>query len=325
MLGSPYFLFFLQKGLWYRKTPRSNQFISTFLPNTTTQQQRLASSVVLGIETSAIKTILPMVFCTILSHPFTLLLFQAFISTQVLLSTPPSCVLRWIGLLLLLACAWLTVPTYLERLERIPWTAFAAGHTILGVLQYIELALLRQWDSQTSAQCISSRRQRGKPGDDASGFSFAEKLKMGYFVATSSRHITTSIESKGIPDFSSHNPTYIPSWKKLLFQRAAICFLSYVVLDLAALGLRSQHARNASSRPLNQVPILTRLDDVSLQELNTRIQDTVGYYVFCYFLIQCYTSALACIALSLKIDTVESWKPNFGPLKESYSLRQFWG
>ena len=304
-----------------------------------TTQRRFASWFVIRGGISAIKNMQLQVAQMAFTHPVTLFLFQTCISTSVLLSTPPSSVIRPLGLLLILACAWLTVPTYLGRLERIPWTAFAAGHTILGVLQYVELVLLRQWSSQELAQTSSLRHQHSKTGDSktgdsktgdsktggAQGFSFTEKLHMGYFVGTSSRHVATSIESKGVPCFSPRDSKYIPSRRKLLLDRMAICVLSYVVLDFAALGLRWQHAQNASSRSLSQVPILTRLHDVSLPEVGTRIQDAVGYYVFCYSLIQCYTSTLACVALTLNIDAVRSWKPNFGPLQESYNLRRFWG
>lgn len=51
----------------------------------------------------------------------------------------------------------------------------------------------------------------------------------------------------------------------------------------------------------------------------------MGYYVFCYCLIQCYTSIFACMVVGLNVDRVEYWRPNFDSLGEAYNLRQFWG
>ena len=83
------------------------------------------------------------------------------------------------------------------------------------------------------------------------------------------------------------------------------------MLNLAALGTRSQHTFNTDFGPPQYISILTRFGDISLKELGMRTQEALGYYVFCYYLIQCYTSIFACIVVALDVDRVEHWRPNF--------------
>lgn len=262
-----------------------------------------------------------------LSHPITLLFIYICTPTFTLMFTSPSSLIRpGVLILLLMGISLLTMPAYLDRVGRVPWAAFLAGNTILGLFQYIELSLLRKWtfENQGRSLFVDRRQQRAK-GAEPPNASLRERLYFGYFVALSSRHVATPYEAKGVPSFSSSDPTYVPSRAQFLCKRAAIGLLSYLALDLAALGTRSQHAQNAVFRPPEHVPIFVRVGDVSWGELGLRVQDAMGYYVFCYCLIQCYTSIFACVVVGLNVDRVENWRPNFDSLGTSYNLRQFWG
>ena len=260
-----------------------------------------------------------------LSHPVMLLFFQSCITTLVLMITSPSSLIRPGALVLILMGICFSMPTYLERAGRVPWAAFLAGNTIVGALQYVELGLLREWTFKDEGRRLFvDRRQRAEEVEPRSP-PLRERLYFGYFVALSSRHIATPYEAKGTPGFSSSNPTYVPSRAQFLSKRLAIGLFSYLVLDLAALGTRSQHAKGALFRPPAHIPLLARISDVSWGELGMRMQDAVGYYVFCYCLIQCYTSFFACVVVALDVDKVGYWRPNFDSLGTSYSLRQFWG
>ena len=262
----------------------------------------------------------------IVSHPVTLLFIQNCISTFILMFTSPHSLIRPAVLIVIVIGIWISMPAYLERLGRVPWAAFVAGNTILAALQYVEMSLLRRWTFEKEGRRLFvDRRRMKKATDSPQEASLLERLYFGYFVALSSRHTATPYEAKCTPRFSASDPTFIPSRTRFLCKRATIGLLSYLMLDLAALGSRSQHARNAVSRPPEHIPILARVGDVSAQELGVRMQDSLGYYIFCYCLIQCYTSIFACVVVGLDLDKVEYWRPNFDSLKESYNLRQFWG
>lgn len=282
----------------------------------------MTSNTTVSSTTMAPSSVLPT-----FSHPITLLLIYTCTPTLTLIFTSPSSLIRpSILILLLTGISSLTVPTYLDRVGRVPWAAFLAGNTILALFQYIELSLLRKWTFENEGRSlfIDRRQQRAKVVEPRTA-SLRERLYFGYFVALSSRHVATPYEAKGVPSFSSSDPTYVPSKARFLCKRAAIGLLSYLALDLAALGTRSQHKQNAVFRPVEHVAILARVGDVSWGELGLRVQDAMGYYVFCYCLIQCYTSIFACVVVGMNVDRVEYWRPNFDSLGTSYNLRQFWG
>lgn len=260
------------------------------------------------------------------SHPFFVLFCCNAITALTLMHTLPCSLIRpgvWI-LITLGTC--FSLPTYLGTVGRVPWTAFLAGHTILGVLQFLELALLRRWTFDKEGRDLLANNTLREKQQERHNASLYEKLYFGYFVALSNRHTGTPFEeAKSLPPFSSSDPNYIPSRKDFLIKRFVIAVLSYIALDLASMGNRSQHVRNATFRPPEHVSLLTRIGDVSWVELGFRFQYTVGYYAFCYCLIQCYTSILACVMVALQVDKVECWRPNFDVFEKSYSLRQFWG
>lgn len=262
---------------------------------------------------------------SVLSHPIVLLLFHNVVSVFVLMFTSSSSVVRPGVLLLMLTTIWLAIPNFTERIGRVSWAAFAAGNTLTTALQYIELALVKKWTFDNQGRRLFVDPNRAAKGVKPPKPSWRERLYFGYFIALSTRHTATPWEVKGVPYYSSKDSTYVPTRARFLFKRAAIFVLCYLALDLAALGARSQHGSNSTLLSPQHIPIFTRIGKVSWEELATRAQETVGYYVFCYCLIQCYTSFLACITVALGIDKVDYWRPNFDRLGEAYNLRQFWG
>ncbi|MCJ1404229.1 hypothetical protein MMC11_007454 [Xylographa trunciseda] len=261
------------------------------------------------------------------SHPVALLLLLNLTSTIILALTPPSSPVRpAVLIILLLGVWWSSLPNYSDRVHRVPWAAFLAGNVLTSVLQFVELGLLRAWTFGDHGLRLRSDRigSTGKT-TTARNVSLRELGYFGYFVATSTRHIGTPFAVKGIPAYSSTDPGKIPSRANFVVERAAIGLSSYLVLDLFALGARVQHAQNSKQLGVQVVPVLARISGITWQEVGTRTQDTLGYYVFCYCLIQCYTSFVACAVVALHVDQPRDWRPNFGRLDDAYSLRQFWG
>ena len=274
----------------------------------------------------------------VLTHPVIIFLLQNIVTTCTLSTTTPSSSLRKGILTLMILGTWRALPTILPRVGRVPWAAFIAGYMILSVFQYVELVLLRKWTFENQGQAVLSSDLKEKPQKQQTKTHHESKqhdraiswkqFYLGYFVTTSSRHIRTPFEAKGVPKLSSSQPSYLPSRSLFVLKRACIALLSYFVLDIITHAQRTQHVQNnAVYRPSSSIPILARLfmGEVSRSELGLRLADAMGYYVFCYCLIQCYTSVFACAVVTLGIDDVKSWKPNFGSLSDGWSLRQFWG
>ena len=260
----------------------------------------------------------------VLSHPLTFLLGLNLASTLVLTLTSPTSIVRPGALGLMVAGFWYTLPTYLQRTGRVPWAAFLAGTTVTSILQYIEFALIRGWTYNGQGRELFIRKTPSNRACANVGVPWRQHLYFGYFITTSTRHIGTACEVKGVPDFSAGDPRYVPSRATFLFRRVLISFACFLFLDFAALGTRL-HKPDPSLHSPQCIPVLARISDISQDEALTRVQDTIGYYIFCYCLIQCYTSIFACIVVGLGIDKVEYWRPNFDALGDAYNLRQFWG
>ena len=272
------------------------------------------------------------------THPLTVFLLQNIATTCTLSTTAPSSPLRLGIFIFLVLGTWCALPKVLPHVGRVPWAAFLAGYMILSIFQYVELVLLRKWTFEKQGQAVLSSESNDKspeqhtktnqmPKQQEGAISW-KQFYLGYFVTTSSRHIGTPFEAKGVPKRSSSQPAYLPSRSMFVVKRASIALLSYPVLDVITYAQHIQHVQNnAVYRPPSSIPILARLfmGEVSRSELGLRLGDAMGYYVFCYCLIQCYTSAFACAVVTLGIDDVKSWKPNFGSLSDGWSLRQFWG
>ncbi|KAL8781670.1 MAG: hypothetical protein Q9213_005887 [Squamulea squamosa] len=270
------------------------------------------------------------VMVPLLIHPLFPLFFSNLTTALTLIYTSPRSLIRLGAVPPIFLSLWLSLPTYLKSTGRVPWAAFLAGNTILAALQFVDLALLRQWTFQNHARSLFIERpqqhEKNLAPRSSSHPSFKDKLYFAYFIALSSRHIGTPYEAKCVPPFSSSRPDYVPSRTHFILKRAAIGILSYILLDLTAVLARSQHiANNAVYRPPEHIPVFARLNAITFAEMLTRFQDAMAYYVFCYCLIQCYTNFFACLVVGLRIDKVEYWRPNFGTLQDGYDLRQFWG
>ena len=51
----------------------------------------------------------------------------------------------------------------------------------------------------------------------------------------------------------------------------------------------------------------------------------LAYWVCTYLGIDGLTSLISFVFVALGIDDVRLYRPNFGPIGEAYSVRQFWG
>jgi hypothetical protein len=73
------------------------------------------------------------------------------------------------------------------------------------------------------------------------------------------------------------------------------------------------------------VPFFSRITDVSLDEIIMRFKVLIAYWVAQYCLIQLLYSVVALISVSLKPSDLKLWRPLFGPITTSYTMRGFWG
>ena len=91
-------------------------------------------------------------------------------------------------------------------------------------------------------------------------------------------------ELKNLPPFSQSDPDYVPSRSSFLRTKATQCFTYLLILDLTSLGARSPaDPKNFSP---DQVPFLTRLNTVSVEEIALRIITSAASGVVIYSLFR---------------------------------------
>lgn len=91
------------------------------------------------------------------------------------------------------------------------------------------------------------------------------------------------------------------------------------------MGQANQPAKNPIMFADKHIPILTRLDEVTVEEIITRIATTLFFWIAGYLIVQAYFSFWAFLVVAFGFDRPEWWRPMFGSLSECYTIRGFWG
>ena len=221
-------------------------------------------------------------------------------------------------------------------LYRIPWAGIVGGHIIVSLYHYVEVALISKWSFESQGPTSSATPEgldvKDKPngGDRATrqmdhGVSFWERLMFGYFGATSTRNIGTPYIVKNTPSFSSKNPDYIPSRAAFLLRKAILIISAFLVVDLASQPAQTLE-QNAVLYSAETVPILGgNGENLTGEKILSRFVTVLGYWVCTWLVIDGYSSFLYFVFVGLGLEDVRLYRPNFGPISEAYSIRQFWG
>lgn len=270
-------------------------------------------------------------------HPLFLLAIEILSIALVTGFTPSSSPFRIVVLVPLCLSVWRAIPTCTDHIPRNPWAAFVAGYLATFLLHYTSTAVLSRWsfDNQgpnpinvalaerhtaKSGTIIDGKPGRQRSANDGLRATFWDRLKFGFQVATSFRHIGTPYQVKNVPPFSSSDPNYIPSRSNFLCRKGIILLISFTVLDLINLG---------ADPPLDfspqTIPLFARMSHVTGQQLLTRLITTLGYGIAVCSFQQLAHSIVALIDVGFGFSKVEFWRPMFGSPWEAYTLRRFWG
>ncbi|KAL8672926.1 MAG: hypothetical protein Q9168_002632 [Polycauliona sp. 1 TL-2023] len=191
------------------------------------------------------------------------------------------------------------------------WTFIAQGPTSsVGGLQPID-------HGQNRAKSLD-KHQSQKLADDS-----ASRLRFGFHFSLQSRFVGTGWPVKNIPAFDGARPGWIPTKAEFL-QTAIPKWIFYVlVLDLA--GNFNSSGDDSTTFSSERVPLFSRLARVHMDEITARLASTLGFWIFQYIVIEVVYGAIAITAILSGLSAVKAWPPMFGSIRESYSLRQFWG
>ena len=149
---------------------------------------------------------------------------------------------------------------------------------------------------------------------------FKQRLTFGFETAGQIRG--QDIRDKRSPPFSRYDPTYVPSFQKLLFTNAASLLFCLVVHDYAVDCLLILNGNSTSISRIDAfAPWLVTLQNPSL----IKMRSTLAYWVIQYSMLEIQHCLSTVIGLLRAPKELENCRPLFGSVFDAYTVRRFWG
>ena len=252
-------------------------------------------------------------------HPFVL---EIATFSVVIAVASQSSVIRFAAFPLIAALAWLSV-SYNDNRRRTTFYGTIGGGAFTYALQYIDTALLSKWTCDAQGPTSSLGGLRSVRSDVSRRTrTWTERLSFGLYYALDMRFSGTPWEVKNVPPFSANDPKHVPSRARYLRKTTGRLLMFLLFLDLCTFGAPND---DDVMFTLDRIPILSRLHDVSLEEVITRTCASVAFWLIIYCIIRAMYNVLAIVAVTTHLTEVKAWRPLYGSLSDAWSIRQFWG
>lgn len=256
---------------------------------------------------------------------------QFAITALVLGFTAADSVLRIAALPLIPLCSYLQLP-YIANIEYPAYRALLGGVGGFVPILYTNTALLDGWSFEakgptsslgglTPAKVELKRKDTAEKGQG--GADFLERIRFGLSISLQSRYAATRWAVKNIPPFSRKDPGYVLGKGEFLRQ-IMIKLITYIlILDLITLAPSDDKKIITFSSDL--IPIFTRLSTISPEEILVRTLSVIANWSISYVVLDTLYSIFALIGVLSGVTAINTWRPAFGSISDSYSIRQFWG
>ncbi len=244
--------------------------------------------------------------------------------------TAPNSSGRFTAFAVLLIYAWFCILNFSKYIQSTSFPASIIAATLFSsVLLYFDQLIYCQRIYEGRGETVSigharctkiNQQKAGIVSDDQD--TFGSRFKFGLAVAGTIRAPGTPREVKGLPQFSSSDPHWVPSPMTFVVWRSAIiisCFmLNEYVVDV----------RMALDHDLIQpssVPFFSRIGHVTSKECWTRLIVGVSTWLSAYCGLQVLFNIPPLISVCLDPSGRGLWRPAFGSVLDAYTLRGFWG
>ena len=266
------------------------------------------------------------------------IVFDLIVKITVILTvafTSSSSTLRHAILPILVVGAYPAVLYCSNVVHRNTWAGFVCGDIVFGLLHYVEVALISKWSFEaqgpsSGAKLLETPRkiQRDESQVRSKSLSWSqvwERLKFGYMVKTSSRNEGTPWVVKNIPPFSTKDARFVPSRRYFYWHKLAKIGFTFLFVDL--LSQKSKPLEeNAQLYSAKKVQIFTGdRNNLTMEQILIRLITVILYWISTAFVIDAVSDIFAVLSVALHIKGVEHYPPLFGPVREAYTIRRFWG
>lgn len=219
------------------------------------------------------------------------------------------------------------------------WAGFVSGNIVVGLFHYVEVALISKWSFEAQGPSSNassgaklpetSRKNQTDERQVRSKTSFWseiwERLRFGYLVKTSSRNEGTPWIVKNTPPFSSEDTKFVPSRRYFYRQKAAMITFTFLFVDVLSQDSKTLE-ENAQLYSANKVRIFTgNGNNLTTEQILIRLVTVILYWISTALVIDAVGNMFAVLSVALHIKDVEHYPPNFGPVREAYTIRRFWG
>ena len=214
------------------------------------------------------------------------------------------------------------------------WPARVLGSVSLGLpLHFFDRLILRRWafgDGQPSPSAAVKQKLEGKrkkldgsDGKQGEESTFTARRKFGQEVARSSRDAGKPWEVKNVPHFSTRDPNWVPSRPEFIARRLFLLLFCYYA-QLFTIDAIAQYSDSVLLSD-SHVPLLSRLGNVSVQEVYFRVVIIFVHWLWQYCYLQGFHALFSVIDIAFNPSNIPLWRPFFGDFVHSYTLRNFWG
>ena len=140
-----------------------------------------------------------------------------------------------------------------------------------------------------------------------------------------------NLPARRIPSFSSSDPNYVPSRRAFLFAGIGRVFIGLIVIRYEAYFNLYTHASDYGP-PHDR--LLSRLlpffhqnsdDKITVLECILRAHTSLTILLFEYNLHNIFYTSASILGVGLLGHSPSQWPPIYGPLKEAYTVRRFYG
>ncbi len=190
----------------------------------------------------------------------------------------------------------------------------------------IERLLIGEWtfDANGPTTFKDSKTQKKVVLKDVSkriNASISDRVMFAMDLLFSPRSIGKRWQVKSVPNYDDKNPSYVPSRAWFLVRTTIVSICLFLVADFASM-LPPPENRIFTAR---KIPLLTRLSEITTEELIVRIFATALYYINTYIVTSLIGNVFSLLSVGSGVSNPASWRPAYGSLSASYTVRKFWG
>ena len=161
----------------------------------------------------------------------------------------------------------------------------------------------------------AAAKRRSKPD------SLWERMVFSTNLLFSPRGIGEPWEVKNVPSFSSSDPGYVPAKAAFLLRWLASTTILFLIVDFAGAAPPPE----PGMFPSQQISLLRRIRDVSSQELVNRAIGTFSYWINVFCITTIFADVAGLSGVGTGLSSPKSWRPTYGPVSKTCTIRGLWG